>query len=1063
MACVFSDILSSEFESSTAIQLDDSDIDQVSTHESGATTFLSASIQQSGLPQKIGPYEILQLLGRGGMGSVYQARDCRLNRFVALKMMTQAESATSSEIQRFRTEAEAIACLHHPNIVQIYSVEEFQATNENDHTTPLLILEYVPGQSLARTLDGTPWLVDHAVSLIEVLARAMQVAHRAGIVHRDLKPANILLPDFVSATFVEAKISDFGLAKIAHATLNQTQSGLFLGTPAYCSPEQAQGLNHEVGPAADIYALGAILYELLTGSPPLRGSTMVETLGLIVNKDPCSLQALNPEVPYDVEVICLKCLEKKPTHRYATAAELADDLRRWRSNQPIKARVTYWGPLIKWIQRKPTAAALTAVSVVTMMALVALAIGSYLFFGLQEQKTQLDQQKIELVNVNQELKEQRDLIRRYQYASEMMVSERAWLENDLYRMRKILNKQQKEIAIREDLRGFEWYHQWALANQAEFSIQTFGRIFDSGLSQDGRIFACTTDQHKLHCFDLEKLEEIYRMPGKKFRTTMALSRDGRIIAGASDGEIVGYDRTKEQKVFEFFDEMHQIDRIRFNVHADKVLSSGREGSLISWDLTKNNNKQLWRGVGSDCEILIATCPATNALAISTKDELVLWNARGKLIKQWKIYGGTVTTMAFDASGKHLATALTDGMIQLWNVETGLARSIPNHHSGVVSALAISPDNMTMATAGPGHKIILSNVESGHVVRTIQGHTQSVKRLHFSPNGDRLISCSDDTMIYQWDLTKKPNPQVVPFVRNIYSIERIAFSEAGYHMASLRNKQLVVWNLREQKKQWHTEIDDARCIHMSLSRNGQRVAVLKDNNDIELWEIGQENPSKRIKPNSNLARRISLSPDGKLLALGTATGNLELWDLDHSTMLFQVEGNNKHVVALAFDADGTQLACAVFPNQIHVWDVKRQTRKFTLPCEGGDIMSRLVFSPDGKLLAADQWNTAAVWSMSTGSLLWACEGHAEMIHSVCFSPDGKRLATAGSAGTISLWDSLTGQQTMTSRNHTENLLDIQFAADGSYLFGLGSEGGVFWHAATADTIRQAAKTRIRIYR
>jgi tetratricopeptide (TPR) repeat protein/tRNA A-37 threonylcarbamoyl transferase component Bud32 len=294
----------------------------------------------------VASYHILDELGRGGMGVVYKARQTKLGRMVALKMVLSGAHADSLRLQRFRTEAEAIARLQHPNIVQIHEVGE-------ERGLPFFSLEYCAGGSLAKRLRGTPMPPDAAAALIETLARAMHVAHEKGIIHRDLKPANVLLTEDGTP-----KITDFGLARKLDE-VSETVTGEVMGTPSYMPPEQAAGKIKELGPACDIYALGAILYECLTGRPPFRAATPLETVQQVIDDEPVPPTQLQRHTPRDLETICLKCLQKDRRRRYPTAQHLADDLRRFLKHEAITARpVSAAERMIRMCRRRPLVAGL---------------------------------------------------------------------------------------------------------------------------------------------------------------------------------------------------------------------------------------------------------------------------------------------------------------------------------------------------------------------------------------------------------------------------------------------------------------------------------------------------------------------------------------------------------------------------------------------------------------------------------------------------------------------------------------------------------------------------------
>ncbi|HEY7424219.1 MAG TPA: serine/threonine-protein kinase [Gemmataceae bacterium] len=362
-------------------------------------------------------YEILDVLGRGGMGIVYKARQLSLNRIVALKMILSGGHASSDALGRFYSEAKAVARLQHPNIVQIYEIG-----HSGDH--PYFSLEYLEGGCLQQQMAQMSEDTRRTAQLMETVARAVHHAHRQRIIHRDLKPGNILL-----SADGTPKITDFGLAKQVEEDSSQTRTGAILGTPAYMAPEQARGGGREIGPAADIYALGAVLYDLLTGRPPFEGSTVLATLQMVQSAEPVPPRHLRSAIPADLQTICLKCLHKAPARRYLTAQDLADDLRRFLDGQPILARPTpVWERMLKWARRRPAQAALLVSGVAVLFTL--------------------------LVALVRETKNQRDLTKLAQDKSareEKHAEEMRFSRDEALRLKEIAEKNQRQAQLQAAL------------------------------------------------------------------------------------------------------------------------------------------------------------------------------------------------------------------------------------------------------------------------------------------------------------------------------------------------------------------------------------------------------------------------------------------------------------------------------------------------------------------------------------------------------------------------------------------------------------------------------------
>jgi serine/threonine-protein kinase len=449
-------------------------------------------------------YQVLEWIGEGGMGVVYKARQLLTNRLVAVKMVNAGRDDLAARA-RFLAEAEAAARLRHPGVVQVYEVGDAGGQS-------FLALEFCEGGSLADRLDGSPLPPDRAAAVVEQLARAMHAGHLAGIVHRDLKPANVLLttPPGKPPEAGEVKISDFGLARLVDADSRQTKSGMILGTPSYMAPEQAAGDNKHVGPAADVYALGAVLYELLTGMPPFRGTTFRDTIEQVILRDPVPPRRLQPKVPLDLDTICLKCLRKEPHNRYPSAAALAEDLRAYAEGRPVWARPVSWREHVrKWARRRPELAGLAASLAAAILITIGVGVGSYIKVrnslnrAVTSQSQMLDSVQEFLTNVTEE-----DL----DGVPQLTQKRRALLEKALAIYQRVLTSEDSPL-VREQV---------ALAHNRMGDIRRQLGHYDEALvayDQAAAELDAITTEHTDRLDLLRELAECHNWTGEVYRLT----------------------------------------------------------------------------------------------------------------------------------------------------------------------------------------------------------------------------------------------------------------------------------------------------------------------------------------------------------------------------------------------------------------------------------------------------------------------------------------------------------------------------------------------------------------
>jgi WD40 repeat protein len=711
-------------------------------------------------------YMILKELGRGGMGIVFKATAERLNRLVALKMILAGDLAGPEAGARFLTEAEAVARLQHPQVVQIFRI--------GDHNgRPYLEMEYVDGGSLADQLDGRPWKPGNAARLVESLAEAVHHAHLRGIVHRDLKPANILL-----TADGMPKVTDFGLAKSLGADDGLTRTNSIIGSPSYMAPEQAGGSVRPVGPATDVYSLGAILYELLTGRPPFRAATVLDTLEQVRSAEPAPPSRIQPGLPIDLETIALKCLEKDPARRYPGAEALAADLRRFLAGEPISARpVGIVGRGVKWARRRPLTSGLAIASAASTVLLIIVLAASNVAIINQQRKTleALNRERLvreELGRANDRLAEQ------HRATEKALQSKTVALEStseDLQRERQASYFQRIALADSErwarrdsradqvldecptDLRAWEWrYLKRSSPSEPLAFIGHTGEVWDAAISPDGHRLASASFDHTIKLWDVAtgQIERTLRGHGAR-AYSVAFDKEGtRVVSASADKTAIIWDVTSGEPLQVLRGHSDNVRCAVFSPDGATVVTGSWDGTIRAWNALNGRSLGHCR-TGAGWITRVAFSPDGQWIAVggsSGRTEVYQFFS-SHMVQAFVGKTGPVLGVAFSPDAGRVATSSNAngvGVVKVWDVLSGRETLSFKVGSGLIERVTFSPDGRRLATSGWDGTVRLWDVTTGHEVLTLRGHSDRVWGVNFSPAGDALVSASADGKVLLWN-------------------------------------------------------------------------------------------------------------------------------------------------------------------------------------------------------------------------------------------------------------------------------------------------------------------------
>jgi WD40 repeat protein len=829
-------------------------------------------------------YEVLGVLGRGGMGVVYKARQLALKRTVALKMILAGGFAGPQDLARFRVEAEAVARLSHPNIVQVFEVGE-----AGGH--PFFSLEFCPRGNLARRLKKGGMTPERAARLIAVLARAMDAAHRAGIVHRDLKPANILI-----AADRRVKITDFGLAKKLDGATAQTASGAIMGTPGYMAPEQATGRTKAIGPAADIYGLGAILYELLTGRPPFQADTPLDTLMEVINGEPVPPRQRRPATPRDLETVCLKCLQKDPQTRYASAGALAADLKRFLAGEPVLARSAGRGErLWRWYRRNALVAGLwTALAVLLLAGLVGVgAVGWHLQAVARRAREAVEAQVLAREDAERRREEAEAARRAAELARELA------REEARRRPPAPSPRAEPELPKRPEA---EPAKPKEAAPPAEFRLLPLEKV----TIYPGKSVTVTVALERNGCegpvvVDLDGLPAgvsaapaIIAASKDKGDVQLTAAADARLATATARVRAAFGDRKAEQPL-----------SVSLTRPAEELccVAEPSKGGMATW--THED-----RVVTSDCVI--------DAAALSPDGGRALTYAHRRYLRLWDLKTGKEIRSFYEDPDRDERRFLSDMPAkerQKWRKEN-------QRGPDLVRFLTFAPDGRRAVSVG--HLAVVAwNVETGAEAFRLKkgGSAFDAQATAYSPVGGTLLTydATDQTFRLRSALTgkevrsfrKSKECLVAGFAAGGKQVLAGGHSDITFY--DLAGNALRRFNLRERP---YNGVDS-----LVFSADGRRALTLDRRTPMRLIDLEAMRELRTLGKGAGTTC-VALSSDGRLALSGDWQGTLRLWDADTGKELRRFEGHAKMLNHVEFSRDGRRALTAGWDGTARLWDLSK---------------------------------------------------------------------------------------------------------------------------------------------
>lgn len=991
------------------------------------------------LPCAFGEYELIEEIARGGMGIVYRARQTQINRMVALKVMVAGQFAAPDFRERFRIEGEAVARLDDRHIVPVYEVGEYEGQ-------PFFSMRFVEGGPLSRRIANreSPLTRRQAVELLVKIARAVHHAHQRGILHRDIKPGNILLD-----AKGEPLLTDFGLAKLVERDGLLTRTIAMLGTPSYMSPEQAQGESKHLTTAVDVYGLGAVLYELLTGRPPFAGGTTLETVRQVLESEPIRPSILKPGTDRDLEIICLKCLEKTPSRRYDSAEALAQDLERWWRHEPILARpVTTRERLVKWTQRNPKVAALTVLlHMVFIVGLAGILIVSARLASANRGKDRAHRQLAKAMR-NFEWQRMEDLVTAGRRDGAL-----AYL-GDFLRQDPL-----DQIAA---TRVFAMMNGGNFGLPSNSPFQHEAAVNSLCMSADGQRVLTASDDGMARVWDvrLGRVLTVLAHSGKVTRAEFAAD-ERLILTSCPDGSHQLWDAVDSKVVLEFPRAPGSRVLPAWSRDRTRVALPDSERSLRVWELARR--RPLGNSLAVPARVSLAAFGrSADLLAIGSVDGNVrLWTVESSRPMAQSVHvEGEPKRLEFSPDGETLAVAARSSMT-LWDTHSWQRRAEFRTLANEVFAMAISPDGSTLVGAGYGESVRFWEMASGKAVIQAIPLEQPFSCLRFSPDSKKLATGSHSGVVRLWD-ARTGAALSKPFEHD-GPVTDIAFTPDGrLLLTGSQDGTTQVWEVQRGHSSSALAVNHLSDATACGARNG-RCLVGTAHGSVQLYELSTGRPMGPAMQQTGAVQLVEVSPDGQRLATLTSNGPVRIWNpATHEHTDLPLE-NRGRVQAMAFAPDNRRLAITFDDTLVQLWDAETRLPAGPAMRHGGVVHQMSFRGDSGKLLTACEDGTARLWSTEDGRPEWTEPiRHKGTVSSAEFDTDGLRIVTASADRSVMVWDARSRAPLIRPLRHQRGVNGARFSPNGQWILSWSEDQTAqVWDSRDGSPVSQSMRHREKV--